>query len=44
MIRDLSEGEKGLLPLLIVRSKVGIDCQERVAIWGGPDIKSDMNL
>ena len=26
IIRDYLEGEKGLLPLLIVRNKVGTDC------------------
>ena len=26
IVRDYLEGEKGLLPLLIVRNKVGTDC------------------
>jgi hypothetical protein len=30
--RDLLEGEEGLLPLSIVRSKIGTDCQKKISI------------
>jgi hypothetical protein len=44
MARHLLEGKKGLLLLLIIRGKVCANCQEKPSIWGGPNIKRDMNV
>ena len=42
--RHFLESKKGLLFLLIVRGKVGADCEEKPSIWGGPDIKKDVDV
>jgi hypothetical protein len=44
MARDLFKGKKGFLLLLVVCSEVGTDCQEKISVWGGPNIKRDMNI
>jgi hypothetical protein len=44
MARDLLESKKGLLLLLVIRGKVGTDCEEKPSIWGGLDIKRDMDV
>jgi hypothetical protein len=44
MARHLLESKKGLLLLLVVRGKVGADCKEKPLIWGGLDIKRDVDM
>ena len=44
IIRYLLKSKKGLLLLLVVRDKVGADCEEKLSIWGGPDIKRDVDM
>jgi hypothetical protein len=42
--RHLSKSKKGLLLFLIVRSKIGVDCEKKLSIWKGPNIKRDINM
>jgi hypothetical protein len=44
MARHFLESKKGLLFLLVIRSKVNADCEEKLSIWGSPDIKKDVNM
>jgi hypothetical protein len=29
---------------LIIRGKVGANCKKKLSIWGGPNIKRDINI
>jgi hypothetical protein len=42
--RYFLKSKKGLLFFLIVRDKVGADCEKKLLIWGDPDIKRDVNI
>jgi hypothetical protein len=42
--KDLLESKKGLLLLLVVQGKVGVDCKEKLSIWGGLNIKRDIDV
>jgi hypothetical protein len=44
MARHLSKSKKGLLLFLIVRNKMGADCEKKLSIWGDPNIKKDMDM
>jgi hypothetical protein len=44
MARYFLKSKKGLLLFLIVRDKVGADCEKKPSIWGGPDIKKDVDM
>ncbi len=44
IIRYLLKSKKGLLLLLIIQNKVGADYEKKPSIWGGPDIKRDINI
>ena len=42
--RHLLKSKEGLLLPLIVRGKVGANCKKKLSIWGGLNIKRDMNM
>jgi hypothetical protein len=42
--RHFLESKKGFLLLLVVRGKVGADYEEKLSIWGGLDIKRDIDI
>jgi hypothetical protein len=44
MAKHLLKSKKGFLLFLIVRGKVGADCEKKPSIWGNPDIKKDINM
>jgi hypothetical protein len=44
MVRYLSKSKKGFLLFLIVRNKMGADCEKKLSIWKSPNIKRDMDM
>jgi hypothetical protein len=42
--RYFLESKKGLLLLLVVRGKIGADYKKKLLIWGGLDIKRDIDI
>jgi hypothetical protein len=42
--RHFLKSKKSLLLLLVVRGKIGADCEEKPSIWGGPDIKKNVDV
>jgi hypothetical protein len=44
MAKHLLKSKKGLLLLLVVQGKVGADCEEKLSIWRGLDIKRDVDV
>jgi hypothetical protein len=42
--RYFLENKKGFLFLLVVRGKISIDYKEKLSIWGGLDIKKDIDI
>jgi hypothetical protein len=38
------KSKKGFLFFLVIRGKVGADCEEKSSIWGNPDIKKNVNM
>jgi hypothetical protein len=44
MIRYLLKSKKDLLLFLIVRGKVGADCEKKLSIWRDPNIKRNIDM
>jgi hypothetical protein len=44
MVRHFSKNKKGFLLFLIVRNKMGANCEKKPSIWGDPNIKRDINV
>jgi hypothetical protein len=44
MARDLLKSKQGLFLLPFVCGKVGANSEKEVSIWGGPNIKRDMDM